>query len=73
MIKTSHFPTGCFFSAQGGTRTHKELPPTDFKSVMYANSITWATNNFQIEAMVGFAPTNNGFADRRVSYFTTWP
>src|SRR3989344_7584661 len=25
------------------------------------------------EATVGLAPTNNGFADRSVSYFTTWP
>jgi hypothetical protein len=27
----------------------------------------------KIEAAVGFAPTNNGFADRRVSYFATRP
>lgn len=25
------------------------------------------------EATMGLAPMNNGFADRRVSYFTTWP
>src|SRR3989338_3051260 len=25
------------------------------------------------EAMVGFAPTYSGFADRRVSFFATWP
>ncbi len=28
---------------------------------------------FPFEATVGLAPTNGGFADRCVSYFTTWP
>ena len=31
-----------FFSAQGGTRTHKLRKAKDFKSFAYTNSATWA-------------------------------
>ena len=70
--------------ARGGSRTHMSLRTKDFKSFVYAipppglfimflNLSSYFHPVKFSEAMVGLAPTNNGFADRRVSYFTTWP
>ncbi len=52
------------FGTGGGNRTLNPLRATDLKSVAYASSATPADNT--MEAQVGFAPTNSGFADRSV-------
>ena len=58
-----------------GIEPTRLLKAGNFKSPAATNYATRACFFFQItvEAMVGFAPTNGGFADRCVSYFTTWP
>ena len=56
--------------ARGGGRTHTSLRITDLKSVAAASYATRANNP---EATMGFAPMYSGFADRRVSFFATWP
>ena len=60
-----------FFCARSETRTRTVLLPRDFKSLVYTNFTIRAFMFFEVA--VGFAPTNSGFADRRVSYFATRP
>ena len=74
------------FGARSETRTRIALLLRDFKSLVSTNFTIRAflkkqftklrENNFYnyyFEVAVGFAPTNSGFADRRVSYFATRP
>ncbi len=56
--------------AGGGTRTHKDVTPADFKSAASADSATPAK---KLEATTGFEPVNSGFANRRLNHLATSP